>query len=66
MVDKLEAQLEYEEAHDHMDEAEKIESCIQDIVDKADSRATRKADHGAEIKVVHHGHRKKHEEEAHA
>lgn len=65
MVDKLEAQIEYEEAHDHMDEADKLQNRIQDIVDKADSRA-KNPEHGAAIKVVHHGHKKKHEEETHA
>jgi hypothetical protein len=60
MVEKLEAQMEYAEAHDNMDEARKLEERIQDIVDKADAR--QKAPHDAKVKVVHHGHKHKDEE----
>ena len=60
MVEKLEAQMEYAEAHDNPDEARKLEERIQNVVDKADAR--KKAPHDAEVKVVHHGHKHLHDE----
>lgn len=59
MVEKLEAQMEYEEAHDHPAEAHKLEERIEHIVEKADARKT--VSHDAPVKVVHHGHKHKDE-----
>jgi hypothetical protein len=60
MVEKLEAQMEYADAHDNPDEAHKLQERIQEIVDKADART--KVPHDAKVKVVHHGgHKHKHE-----
>ena len=53
MVEKLEAQIEYEEAHDHPDTAEKYRERIERINEKASSR--HKAEHDDPIKVVHNG-----------
>lgn len=61
-IERLEAKIEYEEAHDHPAEAQKIRERIEAVNSKADAK--HKAEHGAPIKVIHsggHKHKKEHE-----
>ena len=62
MIEKLEAKIEYEEAHDHAMEAQKIRERIEMISSKADAK--HKQEHSAPTKVIHsggHKHKKDHE-----
>ena len=64
MIEKLEAKIEYEEAHEHAAEAQKIRERIEMINGKAEAK--HKEEHGAPTKVVHsggHKHKKEHETE---
>jgi len=62
VIEKLEAKIEYEEAHEHPAEAKKIRERIEAINSKAEAK--HKAEHGEPIKVIHsggHKHKKDHE-----
>lgn len=53
VVEKLEAQIEYEEAHSHPEEAKKLLHRIEDINEKAGNK--RHAAHNDPVKVIHSG-----------
>ena len=63
VIEKLEAMIEYEEAHDRPVEAQKIRERIEVINSKADVK--HKQEHDAPITVIHsggHKHKKEHHE----
>ena len=63
MIEKLEAQMEYADAHDNPEEVKKLLERIEAINEKAAKK--HKAPHDADVKVIHGGgHKHKEHEEA--
>ena len=65
MIEKLEAQIEYEEAHSHPAEADKLRERIAAINAKAGEK--HKAAHDDPVKVIHSGgHKGRHHRRTHS